>query len=279
MSEGENSKNFKKKIKSIVTWIIKKPIIRTIAKIISFGIMHGIGGIVKKILEFILKLIVYIISGKEGGDGFFNKCQKLWLLHFFQKQKKYKILNEWKNVWNHHGLKDEENNCNDTFYELFIENYYYASLKKEKNKKNNFRWKYVFLFVFLGSFLFCCSFFYHAYTKDEVKVLQSLISSGILFLLMMMACGVISKLLDIRKYQETWVRHSSLIHMLDQEMLLYIYGMEPYNQIDKEEKFMLKILDIWGKNQKKFKQNMEQKENEVMDIFKKLKEWGIRSPE
>ena len=47
--------------------------------------------------------------------------------------------------------------------------------------------------------------------------------------------------------------------------------MEPYDCSDRKIVFVKNILYVWDNNQKKFVQNMEEKEKGLMDIFEKIK--------
>lgn len=82
------------------------------------------------------------------------------------------------------------------------------------------------------------------------------------------ASAVVSKYVDIKKYQETWVRHSTHRQKLEREMLLYTQALEPYTAqcINRKETFMENVIEILSENQSKFANNMETKEKTLMDI-------------
>lgn len=180
-----------------------------------------------------------------------------------------RILQEWEAVWKQRNPEDKS--VKDFFYTRFIEDYRITFLRSRKNRTRNFIWKMIFLFVMFGSLLCCGLLFYHSYLQKAESLFKSSISSGGLLAFVMFACGIVSKWLDIKQYQSTWVRHTNLLQRLNCEMLLYIYGMKYYSQFDKEEVFIQRVLDIWMNNLNKFTKNMEQNEKEMMDIFKKLR--------
>lgn len=75
------------------------------------------------------------------------------------------------------------------------------------------------------------------------------------------------KELKLRRYGETWVRHSIAISKYEKEIMEYTYGLGDYN--GKSEKiqrqiFMERILQLESENIKKFEKNME-KTKEVIE--------------
>lgn len=91
--------------------------------------------------------------------------------------------------------------------------------------------------------------------------------AGAVLIALTLGCGIIVKILDIKKYQETWVRHTGTVYKFDKEMLMYILEMEPYDSIYREDEFINRVIAIWVDNLNKFQGNMKQ-ENNMMDIFK-----------
>lgn len=189
------------------------------------------------------------------------------LLKYYKDSEGTRILQEWEAVWKQRNPGEES--VRNFFYKRFVEDYRITFLKSRRNKTRNFIWKTIFLFVLFGSLVCCGLLFYYSYLQKDESLFKSTISSGGLLVFVMLTCGIVSKWLDIKKYQSTWVRHTYLLQRLNYEMQLYIYGMKYYSQFDKEEVFILRVLDIWMNNLNKFTEDMEQNEKEMMDIFKK----------
>ena len=232
-------------------------------------INYGCVGVVGKICKFLLKVSICIFFGKEGCKAVISKYSNKKFVKKYQEKEEERIFQKWDRVWTSRETASNNDSPQAHFYELFKENYRNASLKRTKNKASNFIWKRVFLFVMCGSLLGCVSLFYYCYVQKEMGLFQTIVSSGGLFAFITLICGMVSKWLDIKKYQTTWVRHTYLLQQLNYEMLLYIYGMKCYSEFDKETIFMLRVLDIWRNNLDKFTRDMEQNEKEMMDIFHK----------
>ena len=68
------------------------------------------------------------------------------------------------------------------------------------------------------------------------------------------------KNLQLRKYGETWVRHTVALYNYEQEILKYTYALDYYsneNEKNQRKLFMEKILSIEEKNMFKFDENMK----------------------
>ena len=192
-----------------------------------------------------------------------------------RKKAKDKLHQEKKNVWCTWKAKWEaeagEGNF-ETFFQLFEATYEYVLCAKTDNKMENFRWKKKFLRLFvLGGAAFVFFFVYNL-CFDSSNQWMAWLENGVITLLMLFISSIISKWVDIKKYQETWARHSWHLHSMNTEMVRFISDLEPYHRLDKKRVFVDKILEIWDKNQEKFVHNMEDKEKELMDIAKYLKE-------
>ncbi len=197
---------------------------------------------------------------------------------------KEKLLYQWTSCWEQmpviHTLchcteesysqnLDVSTDWEDVFLQLFIDNYIYVLSKKKKNKRKNFFWKGMFVAVvalgFIGLLALLCF-----QIKNGKNTLPVLAENSLCLLVLVLLCGAIAKWMDIKKYQETWTRHSDHLHLLNNEMLLFIYGKKPYHKDDRKQVFMDRIMGIWESNQQKFSENMK-KESTLMDIFKHLK--------
>lgn len=177
----------------------------------------------------------------------------------------------WKEVWKMEAKKISREiigNKEDLFCELFENAYYFAKNEKSVNKKKNFKGKGIFFIVLLGGIL--------AYSV--LSILDAFSSISITFidktevlLGLFLIALIIGKWLDVKKYQETWVRHSQQEYLIEKEMLLFLYRMGPYQESKRALIFMERIVEIWDANEQKFVQNMENKEKNLLEVFDYIK--------
>lgn len=178
---------------------------------------------------------------------------------------KDKILPKWEVVWE----SDQDNNIiYDFFKELFINTYKYVKISEKSNKDNNKHLKILFLRVLIFGY---AVYLLLLVTSRKHITLLNLLDNGVILIIVIFVNSIISKWIDIKKYQETWARHSWNLYMMEKEMTLYTLKMDPYNDINKKEAFIKKIFTIWDENENKFVHNMSDKEKELMDVFNKLK--------
>lgn len=179
---------------------------------------------------------------------------------------KDKIIYEyWEKVWEDQTGRENEN---DVFKTVFKGNYDDVVLKDNKNRKKNFRLKKSFVVVLILGFVTFVAMSLWIYLNDGQMV--SVIENSIFFVLFLWGAGIINKWLDIKKYQETWVRHSTHKHKMEMEMLRYAEYIGEYNTLDEKKRmktFMEQIIKIADENQTKFENNMETKEKTLMDFF------------
>ena len=99
--------------------------------------------------------------------------------------------------------------------------------------------------------------------------LGNAISSGVILFMFVVVARIIAKWLDVKKYQETWVRHADHKYKLDQEMFKYVQNLDQYKVtgILKRTYFMEKVMTIWDENQQKFVKNMDEREKEMTDML------------
>lgn len=181
------------------------------------------------------------------------------------------LFHKWEERWKKEVQED------DIFLEWYEKMYIDIWQKKIKNERRNFRYKYAFLFFIV---IFVVVLIWDN-IKNEGKttgVLCSLGERGTIFLVIIVVAAVIlNKLLEIKKFQETWVRHSVHQQKLDIEMLKFIQKIGQYGRIIqgdwKESKslFVSNVLRIEEENIEKFAKNMKHEEK-LMDIFKYVKE-------
>ena len=163
----------------------------------------------------------------------------------------------------------------DIFLELYKEIFESCSYKAHKNKNRNKFFKFVFIGILFLGFV---SIFRTLVCENlqEDKMLEDVVSSGAIFLLVIWGASIVNKWIEIKKYQETWIRHSEHMFKLEKEMVKFVEEMEPYEvypeQTDEQrtKRFIQNILNIEKSNQNLFSQNMNNKEKELMDVFDKM---------
>lgn len=179
------------------------------------------------------------------------------------ENKKKSLFEYWKEQWEN-GIMEEELKV---FFELFQEVYRFVKQKNEENKKRNYRCKYIFFIVFIAGFVIYIIFLLYSLYKKQ----GSFVNLGFVLMAFIWLETIISKWLDIKKYQETWARHSWHLHMMKREMLYFVSQIKPYGAGDDRRIFVKRIIAIWDKNQEKFVYNMEEKEKGLMDVFENMK--------
>ena len=101
--------------------------------------------------------------------------------------------------------------------------------------------------------------------------------NGWIFLDVVLFLIVFNKWMEIKKYNETWIRHSVHKQKLDAEMLKYLEEIKEYeifSMLEREEKqkvFIYRVIQIWEDNHKIFKENMKREVN-MMSVFDDIKE-------
>lgn len=184
------------------------------------------------------------------------------------EKSKRKILKTWEDEWN--NLPPLENKeYDEIFLAFFKDNYDYIQYKKKTNKFKNFLWKDLFLLILaVGTIIFLKEAF-HFFIIEENSLIVT--GTGVVFLIVTLLSAVlIVKWIDVKKYQETWARHSLHKYLLEQEMLRFILNIENYNRVDKKRIFVVAVQKIWEENQKKFTDNMTEKEKDLGNIGLKI---------
>ncbi len=188
---------------------------------------------------------------KNGKRILFNKK--------YEKDKAKIIYDVWKKCW------DESKVKMDLFDNVFSEAYKKTYIKKEKNKMKNFLSKAIFVGIIIVFIVAMVIQFYKNNTEIE---LEQIIWNGGSLLLLCLVCAVISKWIDVKKYQETWSRHSRHLYLMQKEMFFYIYDLEHYHAVsEKEALFVKNILAVWEDNQNQFCENIKVNESKLMDVF------------
>lgn len=257
------------------------------------------GTIFKAILKMIIKILTksWIFIKNHGllgtlwsGVLFIFYCLRIFLFGLKKQTNKVNIIletleKEWMNSENSDETKD-------IFFIYFQKSFEYTKKKETKNRDKNFKWKKVFLIILVSIPILKILLVFIktlmtliGYTGIFFSIVSSLSTAllgdtGNLFgnigliILWLILVAVIAKWLDVKKYQETWVRHSNHKHKLEIEMLKFIYKLDTYSSGDIREKFMIEIMKIWDENQKVFSDNMNNKEipmHDMIDYIKELK--------
>lgn len=186
---------------------------------------------------------------------------------------KDEMIHLWCECWN---KNQDPSECNflqdipkDLFGKFFYYNYKYVRYKAEKNKRKNFRFK----FFFVGSLLLAAGIPLIASVISYVGNLNwksVLLYVGLLEIFVIVTSVVIKKIIDIKKYQEAWARYSMQRYLAEKEMFLYINKMEPYRWEERNQIFALRVIEVWGENENKFVNNIENKEKELADALEHL---------
>lgn len=185
------------------------------------------------------------------------------------------IFQEWSRKWNNNnkGEKDKY------FFWLMEYDYNETCQKEAKNKAWNFRIKKICV---AGYILISIVFF--MYLINIKEILSGWIelpipdvnwtNIGVMFMAYFIwgtTLAGIMKWTEVKKFQETWKRHSNHRFQVEMEMFKYITQYGEYNGVDANEKFIEKLMKIWEGNQKKFSNNMD-KEKDINDFNKKADE-------
>lgn len=164
------------------------------------------------------------------------------------------------------------------FYTMFREVYTTGNKQNQEMKKQNFEVKRqllcaikIAIFGLIALLVVYLALCLLGYSTDHMLHIEVLLLSA----LILVSLGI-GKELDIRKYQETWSRHTQFQYLRNQEMLRFLLHLDPYivgEDANNVERFVKAILEIEGKNIAKFCENMDTKEkgmlDEVLAIVKK----------
>ncbi len=173
-----------------------------------------------------------------------------------------RLFNQWKQKWENEARTDEL----ETFFELYQEVFQSVLCKMNKNKEKNYAYKKCFLGALVVGFLLYTCFMVFCFIRKE----SSFVNLGFILAAFIWLETIISKWLDIKKYQETWARHSWNLYMMKREMLCFVNQIKPYGNTEDRKIFVERILNIWDKNQEKFVHNLEEREKNLMDVFENI---------
>lgn len=146
----------------------------------------------------------------------------------------------------------------------------YADKKIRKNRRLNFIIKAIFVFLIIIVTLVYLGIMIKNYLNNHIITGVEFTERITIFLIAIGLCGALSKWLDIKKYQETWARHARHMGLLEIEMYRYIYAVAPYDSSGSPNIFIKNFLEIEMINTTNFANNMENKENPLMDIWNQI---------
>lgn len=183
-----------------------------------------------------------------------------------EKQIIEKLIQDWALEWK----SDQE----VLFKELFLAIYYKTKDKKEKNRKLNFIGKFIFIGVIFIGILALVVLLYIG-IKNKWKKSDCIWAESVVLFIIVVIAGLVSKWMDIMRYQETWARHSLLVHEMESEIIKYQYGIKQYRKnSDKKHIFIRSVIRIWDNNQLIFSDNMKNNERILMDYFKGISKFA-----
>lgn len=187
------------------------------------------------------------------------------------------IFEEWEKQW-----KPNPKAENDYFFKLFKYDYEDTCRKIKRNKRKNFRMKFISLLpLFILVFLFIIGIL--MYNRNMYVESTSLgeffqknnwsfpVFSTSLYTIVVILTAVIAKWIGVKKYQETWTRHSNHKYAIDIEMYKFIERVDEYSDSNRKKYFKKNIMRTWNENQYKFSANMKSEEG-IGNIFKEISE-------
>lgn len=202
-----------------------------------------------------------------------------------------KILNRWKEEWGAEDKTAETEEEKMTWEDLVISNYELFYEKAKKNRDMNFCLKRIVIIatvsviVLIAAFGILLFLLTHATTASNsslqiwgfsvalpinMSITQSISILAFAGVLAAAAMYTIIKVVEIKKYQETWARHRDALYKIQEEMVRYSENLSPYDGANdnelKKKLFKHRFLGILSDNNKKFVDNMENKEASLSDL-------------
>lgn len=242
---------------------LKRKIVQAIDIIKKYGVIFSLCKIILFIIKNLFKRLIFDI------EQYRNDHQKV------QARKQY--LKYFREKW---GKTANEND--KMFYKLLEEDYKITCKKIRINKRKNFKMK--FFCLFLPVIIFTVGFIVLFILGNQISIHMSKeiykfnwkfnLYISVYYIILMILTRIFSRWINVKKYHETWIRHSAHRYELEAEIVQYIEKMEDYKGLNIEERkktFKKNILKIWDKNQKKFEKNMKNEEelSDIPEIIKK----------
>ena len=176
--------------------------------------------------------------------------------------KKTNYLRMWKKKWLIH-----QSSFDASFIPIFTNAYIEADEKCGSNRTKNIRMKIIYLLI-APLFLLALIILYILYRRKIESARFIIIDVALVFIAFVIIMYIVSKWMDIKKYQETWARHYFHHHLLNHEIIQYVYELGDYsnkNDFDSKYIFINKFLAIENLNMEKFVANLENKEIRIGD--------------
>lgn len=178
------------------------------------------------------------------------------------ESKKNNYLRMWKKKWLIH-----QSSFDASFIPIFTNAYIEADEKCGSNRTKNIRMKIIYLLI-APLFLLALIILYILYRRKIESARFIIIDVALVFIAFVIIIYIVSKWMDIKKYQETWARHYFHHHLLNHEIIQYVYELGDYsnkNDFDSKYIFINKFLAIENLNMEKFVANLENKEIRIGD--------------
>lgn len=182
--------------------------------------------------------------------------------------KKNNYLRMWKKKWLIH-----QSSFDASFIPIFTNVYIETDVKCGSNKTKNIITKIIYLLI-APLFLIALIILYVLYRMKIESARFIIIDVALVFVVFVIIIYLVSKWMDIKKYQETWARHYFHHHLLNHEIIQYVYELGDYsnkNDFDSKYIFINRFLAIENLNMEKFVANLENKEIRIGDWPELLK--------
>lgn len=220
------------------------------------------------------------------GENLKNKITEYWsyqkknweilLFSGYNKRKYAQILYEreldivtnWGTKWKTQEVSFYDSSGNVTasteglkFSDWIIAEFYFLDSGAKYNKNKNFCMKFFSLVVFIAAYIGLIYLYLKLFNNEILTALS---------IVMIVPSYMVSRWIDIKKYQETWSRYTAIRTDLLQEMVKYLYDQQPYDKIDKNIQFMNKMLELSKQNIDNFQSNMKKEKGLAVSKWKEL---------
>ena len=242
---------------------LKQKIVQAIDIIKKYGAIFSLCKFILLIIKSLFKKLIFDIK-QYRNDYRKVEARKQYLKYFLEK-------------W---GKTANEND--KMFYKLLEEDYKITCKKIRINKRKNFNMK--FFCLFLPVIIFTVGFIVVFILGNQISIHTSKVIYKLnwkfnlyittYYIILIILTRIFSRWINVKKYHETWIRHSAHRYELDEEIVEFVEKMECYEESNIEERkkiFKRNILNLWNKDQKKFEENMRNEEK-MTDISKDIKE-------
>lgn len=161
----------------------------------------------------------------------------------YKKSPKKEQLNLWERWTQKWGIPDKGSD-EEIFFDMFQNSYNDGDKGHQRNKRTNFRVKNAMLCI-LAVFVFWQIALVVYYLKSGIEMDGMVIFSieASFLIAVYLSSMVVSKLLDIKKYQETWARHAYYHTLREIEMRKYIMGIGDYAVFKTEKRDNQYLMD------------------------------------